>query len=137
MVYVPGGIPEKAYLPFAFVSVSILTGPLATTFAPATYAWPWALATSAVPSTFPASISSPARAQRANPRTASPRRTVPRLQPDLLGQGYAGTRRSSGFGWRIVDMFGAEPSSNCKAGQAWIGRAIHTPNRHGDQLRVS
>jgi hypothetical protein len=46
MVYIPGAIPRKVYLPSAFVSVSILTGPLAATFAPATYAWPWALETS-------------------------------------------------------------------------------------------
>src|ERR1700721_6891 len=121
MVYVPGAIPRKAYLPSAFVSVSILTGPIATTFAPATYAWPWALGTSAVPSTFPVALSSPARAQPANQRTVSPRRAAPRLHPDLLGQGRAGTRRSSGFGWRIVDMFGAGLSFNRKAGQARIG----------------
>src|ERR1700733_10229009 len=102
MVHVPGAIPRKAYLPSAFVSVSILTGPLAITFAPATYACPWALGTSAVPSTFAVALSSLAGAQPVNQRTVSPRRVAPRLHPDLLGQGRAGTRRSSGFGWCIV-----------------------------------
>src|ERR1700733_5343863 len=137
MVYMPGAIPRKAYLPSAFVSVSILTGPLATTFAPATYAWPWGLGTSAVPSTFPVALSSLARAQRANQRTVSPRRAARRLHPDLLGQGRAGTRRSSGFGRRIVDMFGAGPVLQLQAGQATIRKATQIPNRRRYALRVS
>ena len=105
MVYVPGIILMKAYLPLAFVSVSILTGPLATTFAPATYRWPWGLATSAVPSTLPVGGgSSPARAQRANQRTVSPRRMAPRLRVGTVAQARAGTRLSSGFIWSIVDI---------------------------------